>query len=729
MDDGSFDCFNLEKSIAAIAATLKVAPGQVRAAAELLAAGGTIPFIARYRKEATRGLDEQALRAIDESLAKARELADRKATILKTIDGQGQLTDALRRQIEDCGDKRELEDLYLPFKPKRRTRATIARERGLEPLAEILLRQEPLGRPRSEILRPYVSAEREVPDEAAALAGACDIVAERWSEDAPTRGWLAGQAAQSGAVCSKLRRGKQEEAAKFEMYFDHQEPCRRVPSHRFLAMQRGEAEQLLRVSIALDDEEVLRNLRQRFVRNPQFEFHRDLLATVEDCYRRLLLPATETAVLQDLKENADAEAIAVFARNLRELLLAPPAGPQVTIGIDPGFRTGCKVAVVDGTGKHLAHTTIYPTPPRNDVEQAEQALAGLIEEHGARLIAIGNGTASRETDAFVAAMLRQRRLEVTKVVVSESGASIYSASETAAREHPDLDLTVRGALSIARRLQDPLAELVKIDPKAIGVGQYQHDVNQSQLRKTLDWEVESCVNSVGVDVNMASASLLAYVAGIGPKLAERIVAYRDANGRFESREAIRKVPKLGPKAFEQAAGFLRIRDGAQPLDNSAVHPESYHVVEKMAARLGVAARQLVGNAALAARLRAEDFVEGAVGLPTVRDILAELAKPGRDPRSEFKVARFAEGVEELEDLREGMILEGVVTNVTRFGAFVDIGVHQDGLVHISQLANKYVQDPSEVVSVGDVVKVKVLEVDLDRRRVALSRKQGLAPSG
>ncbi len=494
-------------------------------------------------------------------------------------------------------------------------------------------------------------------------------------------------------------------------------------------MQRGEAEQLLRVSIELDDEEVLRNLRQRFVRNPQFEFHRDLLATVEDCYRRLLLPATETAVLQDLKENADAEAIAVFARNLRELLLAPPAGPQVTIGIDPGFRTGCKVAVVDGTGKHLAHTTIYPTPPRNDVEQAEQALAGLIEKYGARLIAIGNGTASRETDAFVAAMLRQRRLEVTKVVVSESGASIYSASETAAREHPDLDLTVRGALSIARRLQDPLAELVKIDPKAIGVGQYQHDVNQSQLRKTLDWEVESCVNSVGVDVNMASASLLAYVAGIGPKLAERIVAYRDANGRFESREAIRKVPKLGPKAFEQAAGFLRIRDGAQPLDNSAVHPESYHVVEKMAARLGVAARQLVGNAALAARLRAEDFVEGAVGLPTVRDILAELAKPGRDPRSEFKVARFAEGVEELEDLREGMILEGVVTNVTRFGAFVDIGVHQDGLVHISQLANKYVQDPSEVVSVGDVVKVKVLEVDLDRRRVALSRKQGLAPSG
>ncbi|MGI6419940.1 MAG: Tex family protein [Thermoguttaceae bacterium] len=729
MDDKSFDCFNQEKSIAAIAAALKVAPGQVRAAAELLAAGGTIPFIARYRKEATRGLDEQALRAIDESLAKARELADRKATILKTIDGQGQLTDALRRQIEDCGDKRELEDLYLPFKPKRRTRATIARERGLEPLAEILLRQELLGRPRSEILRPYVAPEREVPDEAAALAGACDIVAEHWSEDAPTRGWLAGHAAQSGNICSKLRRGKQEEAAKFEMYFDHQEPCRRVPSHRFLAMQRGEAEQLLRVSIVLDDEEVLRNLKQRFVRNPQFEFHRDLLATVEDCYRRLLLPATETAVLQDLKEKADAEAIAVFARNLRELLLAPPAGPKVTIGIDPGFRTGCKVAVVDGTGKHLANTTIYPTPPRNDVEQAEQALAGLIDKYGARLIAIGNGTASRETDAFVTAMLRQRRLEVTKVVVSESGASIYSASETAAREHPDLDVTVRGALSIARRLQDPLAELVKIDPKAIGVGQYQHDVNQSQLKKTLDWEVESCVNSVGVDANMASASLLSYVAGIGPKLAERIVAYRDANGRFESREAIREVPKLGPKAFEQAAGFLRIRDGSQPLDNSAVHPESYHVVEKMAARLSVAARQLVGNAALAAKLRAEDFVEGAVGLPTVRDILAELAKPGRDPRSEFKVARFAEGVQELDDLREGMILEGVVTNVTRFGAFVDIGVHQDGLVHISQLANKFVQDPSEVVSVGDVVKVKVLEVDLDRRRVALSRKQCLGPGG
>jgi len=723
VDNKSFDCFDLDQSIEIIAASLGVAVGRVRATVELLDAGNTIPFIARYRKEATKGLDERALRDIEDSLTKTRELGQRKSTILKTIDQQGQLTAELRRQIETCEDKKELEDLYLPFKPKRRTRATIARERGLQPLAEILMRQEQLNRPRSDILRPYVSPENDVPDEEAALRGACDIVAEHWSEDAKARSWLVKQAAEYGQIVSQVRRGKKDPASKFEMYFDHQEPVKRVPSHRLLAMKRGEAEGVLRVGLELDDAFVLRKLNRQWVTNPRFEFHEDLLHTVEDCYHRLLLPATESATLQDLKEAADDEAIAVFAKNLRELLLASPAGPHVTIGIDPGFRTGCKVAVVDGTGKFLSGATIYPTAPRNDTQGAAKTLKELIDKFGAKLIAIGNGTASRETDAFVTTTLRASGLQVTKVVVSESGASIYSASEVAAREYPDLDVTVRGAISIAHRLQDPLAELVKIDPKSIGVGQYQHDVNQTRLRKCLDREVQSCVNSVGVDVNMASAPLLSHVAGIGPKLAQRIVEYRDAHGRFESRRQLCEVPKLGQKAFEQAAGFLRIRDGEQPLDNSAVHPESYYVVKRMASHLNVATKQLVGNAALADKLDANDFVDDQVGLPTIQDIVAELAKPGRDPRSEFKVAKFTEDINELEDLREDMILEGVVTNVTRFGAFVDIGVHQDGLIHISQLANAFVQDPSDVVSVGDVLRVKVLEVDLDRRRIALSRKQ------
>jgi len=721
-NDKAFDCFDLEQTIEWIAKSLGVATNQVRAAIELLDAGNTIPFIARYRKEATKGLDELALRAVEDSLTQSRELAQRKTTILRTIDQQGQLTDELRQQIEACSDKKKLEDLYLPFKPKRRTRATIARERGLQPLADILMRQERLGQPTSDVLQPYVCPEKEVPDEATALAGACDIVAEHWSEDASTRSWLVEQA-RSATIVSHVRRGKKESASKFEMYFDHQEPLRRVPSHRLLAMKRGEAEGMLRVGVKLDDDYVLRKLKANLVRNARFEFYDDLLRTVEDCYSRLLMPSTESAALQQLKETADEEAIAVFAKNLRELLLASPAGPHVTIGIDPGFRTGCKVAVVDGTGKFLASSTIYPTPPRDDTQGAARTLTDLITKYDARLIAIGNGTASRETDSFVTTTLRREGVKITKVVVSESGASIYSASEVAANEYPDLDVTVRGAISIAHRLQDPLAELVKIDPKSIGVGQYQHDVNQVQLRKCLDREVESCVNSVGVDVNMASAPLLSHVAGIGPKLAQRIVEHRDSHGRFEGRDQLLGVPKLGKKAYEQAAGFLRIRDGHQPLDNSAVHPESYYVVEKMAARLDASTKQLVGNATLAGKLNAEQFVDDRAGLPTVQDILAELAKPGRDPRSEFKVAKFAEGVNELEDLNEGMILEGVVTNVTRFGAFVDVGVHQDGLIHISELDNRFVEDPSDVVSVGDVVRVKVLDVDLDRRRIALSRKQ------
>ncbi len=708
--------------VKSIARALALSEKQVQATVELLEAGNTIPFIARYRKEATQGLDEIALRAIEDALEKARELAARKKTVLKTIDEQGLLTDALRNQIIACTDLQTLEALYLPFKPKRRTRATIARERGLQPLADLLISQKALGRPKQDILKQYVNPELEVPDSATALKGVLDIVAETWADQPTTRTWLAQEAKSRGRVTSQVKRGKKEEATKFEMYHEFGEPAARIPSHRLLAMLRGETEGMLRVGIEVDQEQTISQLKQQLVTNRQFEFYGDLLTAVEDCCERLLMPATETTVLQELKEKADEEAIAVFGKNLRELLLAPPAGPKVTIGIDPGFRTGCKVAVVDGPGKFLFNTTIYPTPPQNDTEGAGKTLFGLIHKYKVELIAIGNGTASRETDAFVAGVLRQHDLKLTKVLVSESGASIYSASELAAREYPDLDLTVRGAISIAHRLQDPLAELVKADPKSIGVGQYQHDVNQKLLRKRLDREVESCVNSVGVDLNMASASLLSHVAGIGPKLAENIVHYRDENGRFETRAQLLKVPKLGSKAFEQAAGFLRIRDGKQPLDNSAVHPESYVIVERMAKQLSADTKSLVGNATLVHKLSPKDFVDDRFGLPTVMDILQELAKPGRDPRSEFRVVQFSESVHTMQDLKPGMVLEGSVTNVTHFGAFIDIGVHQDALIHISQLADVYVKDPNEIVAVGDILKVKVLEVDIDRKRIAVTRK-------
>lgn len=715
---------NLEllATVKQIALTLSILETQAKATIELLDAGNTIPFIARYRKEATQGLDEMALRAIEDALEKSRELAARKKTVLKTIDEQGLLTDALRKLIIACTDIQTLEAIYLPFKPKRRTRATTARERGLQPLADLLLDQKVLGRPKQDVLKQYINLDLEVPDSATALQGALDIVAESWADQASTRTWLAKESKTRGRVTSQVKRGKKEEASKFEMYFDFGEPAAKIPSHRLLAMLRGETEGVLRIGIDIDKEQTVCQLKNQLVTNRQFEFHSDLLGTVEDCFERLLMPATETAVLHELKEKADEEAIAVFGKNLRELLLSPPAGPKTTIGIDPGFRTGCKVAVVDGTGKFLTNTTIYPTPPQNDVDGAGKVLIGLITKYQVELIAIGNGTASRETDAFVASLLGKHELKITKVLVSESGASIYSASEVAAREYPDLDLTVRGAISIAHRLQDPLAELVKADPKSIGVGQYQHDVNQKLLRRRLDREVESCVNSVGVDLNMASASLLSHVAGIGPKLAENIVQYRDEHGRFDIRSQLLKVPKLGSKAFEQAAGFLRIRDGKQPLDNSAVHPESYGVVERMALHLNTETKSLVGNAAISQKLTPKDFVDDRFGLPTVMDILQELAKPGRDPRSEFRVVHFSESVHSIQDLKLGMVLEGAITNVTHFGAFIDIGVHQDALLHISQLADVYVKDPSEVVAVGDILKVKVLDVDIERKRIAVTRK-------
>ena len=716
---------DLQVSIEALAKELAVTVKQITAAIELLDAGNTIPFIARYRKEVTQGLDELALRAIEDAVEKARELAARKQTVLKTIDGQGLLTDALRKQIEACQDLPTLEALYLPYKPKRRTRATIARERGLQPLADLIKAQKPLGKSKSDLLKAYVQPNQEVPDIETALQGALDIIAEEWCDDAPTRLWMAKEVRSRGRVVSQVKRGKKEEAAKFEAYLDHREAATKIPSHRILAMLRGEAEGLLRVGVELEPDDAsyqVTQLKQRLVGNRQFEFHQELLGAVEDCFDRLLMPATETTVMQELKEKADEEAIAVFGKNLRELLMAPPAGPKVTMGIDPGFRTGCKIAVVDATGKFLINATIYPTAPREDFEGASKVLRALIEKYSVEMIAIGNGTASRETDQFVGDVIRDHQLKVTKVMVSESGASIYSASEIAAREYPDLDVTVRGAISIAHRLQDPLSELVKSDPKSIGVGQYQHDVNQKLLKKRLDREVESCVNSVGVDLNLASIPLLSYVAGIGPKLAENIVDYRDQHGRFERRADLLRVPKLGNKAFEQAAGFLRIRDGAEPLDNSAVHPESYHIVERMATSLKSDKRALVGNATLTQKLNAQAFVDARCGLPTVKDIIEELAKPGRDPRSEFRVVKFADNVHALEDLKPGMVLEGVITNVTHFGAFINIGVHQDALIHISQLANTYVSDPSEIVAVGDITKVKVLEIDIPRKRISVTRK-------
>ncbi len=705
-----------------IASAHQLKSASVTSAINLLEQGNTLPFIARYRKEATAGLTETQLRIVQDELERYRELTSRKNTILATIEQQGALTDQLRQQIVACDDKSLLEDLYLPYKPKRRTKATIAREAGLQPLADLLLAQQRQGMTRTAILKPFINAEKNIPDADAAVAGAGHIVAETWVEDAEVRRWFLDESI-SGRLTSKVKRGKKEAGAKFEAYFDFSEPIKRIASHRFLALKRGEGEGFLRVALELDQEYFLRQFKRRLITQRDFELHDDLVAILESSYKSHFLPAASQFHLARLKESSDREAIEVFAKNMRELLMAPPAGKRTTIGLDPGFRTGCKVAVVDATGKFLETKTIFPTAPKNDVQGAGKILLGLIQKHGVDLIAIGNGTASRETDAFVGDLIKQQKLDVTKVIVNESGASIYSASPLAVQEYPDLDVTVRGAISIAHRLQDPLAELVKIDAKSIGVGQYQHDVNQSLLQKSLDREVESCVNSVGVELNTASASLLSYVAGIGPKLADSIVNHRDRNGAFKERSQLLKVPKLGKKAFTQSAGFLRIANSTNVLDRSAVHPESYYVAQKMAKALKMDVDQMMKNPAVTAQLKPEDFADEKFGEPTVRDIISELAKPGRDPRKKFEAVKFDDAVNKMSDLKSGMILQGQVTNVTNFGAFVDIGVHQDGLVHVSQLANKYVADPAEVVTVGDVVRVKVMDVDEARKRIGLSIKE------
>ncbi len=712
--------FDALAAVEDIAAACDLPAAKVKGAVKLLEEGATLPFIARYRKEATGGLDETQLRAVEDALERLRELAARKKTILSTIEGQGNLTPELRDKILACNDKKLLEEIYLPYKPKRRTRGALARERGLQPLADKLLTATRRDGDREKIAAAFVDSKRDVPDTAAAIAGACDIIAEQWSEQPEARAIVRDQT-KYAQLTARAKRGWKDKPSKFEMYYEHSEPLSRAPSHRFLAMRRGEAEGVLNVGLNIDPEYPLRKLRNRLLPRGDALFHQELNATVDDCYERLLLPSIEAETLASLKERAEEEAISVFSQNLRELLLAPPAGPKAIMGVDPGFRTGCKVAVVDATGKFLENAAIYPTPPRSDTAGAAKTVAALVKKHGVELIALGNGTASRETDAFLDDVIADNNLDVAKVTVSESGASIYSASEAAAAEYPDLDVTVRGAISIAHRLQDPLAELVKIDPKSIGVGQYQHDVNQTRLKKALDREVASCVNRVGVDLNTASVQLLSYVAGIGPSLASSIATYRDEHGAFANRKQLLKVPRLGAKAFEQAAGFLRVRGGKQPLDNSAVHPERYELVQQMA---GGAANvpALIGDRGRLSQIDPQQFVSDSAGLPTIRDILAELEKPGRDPRAQFRVAKFAEGVNEISDLHPGMKLEGVVTNVTKFGAFVDIGVHQDGLVHISELDNRYVQDPSEVVSVGDIIQVEVLQIDAARKRISLSRK-------
>ena len=716
--------FDLSEVTTAIASELTLGQLKVGGAIELIAKGNTIPFIARYRKEKTGGLDEVQIGAIDDALTRARALIEHKTRVLRSIFEQGALDHDLEQAIVAARDAREVDDLYLPYKIKRKTRAAVARERGLEPLASILAAQTDRDASRASIVEPFVDPARDVQDKAAALQGACDIVAERWSEDPATRAWLRDQLGR-GSVKTKKKRGYDGDDHRFEDLYDHREPIARLAAHRFLAMRRGESENVLSVTIEVDDARLTARLRRRLLTNDRFVFGQELEATVRDCYRRLLKPSLSTEVLSSLREIAERDAISVFASNLGELLLAPPAHDMTILGIDPGFRTGCKVVVIDPTGKLVAHATVYPTAPRNDAEGAERELLRLIDAHEVELIAIGNGTASRETTAFCV-RLEQARPSVTTVIVNESGASIYSASAVAREEFPDLDLTVRGAVSIARRLQDPLAELVKIGPKSIGVGQYQHDVNQAELKKALDRVVSSAVNRVGVDVNTASASLLSHVSGIGPTLARAIVTHREDVGRFETRAALLKVPRFGAKAFEQGAGFLRVRDGPEPLDASAVHPESYDIVQQIAAHLGRPPRDLLGDEHTLKAVDPERFVNGPTGLPTVRDILEELSRPGRDPRRKYEPLRFAEGVDSIDDVETGMRLEGIVTNVTHFGAFVDIGVHQDGLVHVSELDRRFVKDPSEVVTIGDRLRVEVLEVDRRRGRIALSRKRALA---
>jgi len=710
-----------------IAAEISAQPRQVAAAVDLLDEGATVPFIARYRKEITGGLDDTQLRKLDERLGYLRELEDRRAAVIESIRSQDKLSDDLEAKLLAATTKAEVEDLYLPYKPKRRTRAEIARERGLGPLAELLLND----RTQVPTIAAQAFVQGEVADVKAALEGARDILMERFSEDAALLGRLRQYLREHGVLRARVVAGKEEAGAKFSDYFDHVEPWAKVAGHRALAMMRGRNEEMLSLEIEVDADDVapfkpveLMIAATQNIRADGGETDAWLMGVARWTWRVKLSLTLSLDLMMELRTRAEAEAIDVFARNLKDLLLAAPAGSRTTLGLDPGIRTGVKAAVCDATGKLLETATVYPFQPRNDVRGAQAELARLIKKHGVELIAIGNGTASRETEKLVAELLPALpEPHPRKVVVSEAGASVYSASELAANEFPTLDVSLRGAVSIARRLQDPLAELVKIDPKSIGVGQYQHDVDQYRLAKSLDAVVEDAVNAVGVDLNTASAPLLARVSGVGNTLAEAIVFHRDQNGAFKSRKQLLDVGRLGPKTFEQCAGFLRIRDGAEPLDGSAVHPEAYALASRIVQACGRDLRSLMADSAALKNLDPRQFVDDRFGLPTVRDILAELEKPGRDPRPEFRTASFADGINEVADLKPGMMLEGTVTNVAAFGAFVDIGVHQDGLVHVSQLSDRFVKNPHEVVKAGQIVKVRVVDVDIKRQRIALSMKK------
>ncbi len=711
-----------------IAKELGVGEGQVAATIQLIEEGASIPFIARYRKERTGGLDDTQLRMLAERLDYLTALIDRKEVVLRSIREQSKLTPELEKQIRACMNKVELEDIYLPYRPKRRTKASVAREAGLEPLVDRLLANPSLD-PVAEALK-YLAADKGVESADGALEGARAILIERMAEAPALVGQIREKVWSSGKLGSKLVKGKEAEGAKFSDYFEFDEPISNMPSHRALALLRGEKEGILKVDLDLPHDEKQRhpavstimtafNISDRGRPSDQW-----LAETARQAWKQRLAPSSHGDLVDRLKERADGEAIRIFSRNMKDLLLAAPAGPKVVMGVDPGIRTGCKIAVVDATGKVLETATIYPHEPKRDWNGALVTLAQLAKRHKVELVSVGNGTASRETDKLVGELsAKMPELNLTRVTVSEAGASVYSASELAAKEFPGLDVSLRGAVSIARRLQDPLAELVKIEPKAIGVGQYQHDVDQNALARSLDGVVEDCVNAVGVDVNMASAALLARVSGLNTAVAANIVTYRDEHGPFQTRASLKKVPRMGPKAYEQAAGFLRIMEGKNPLDGSAVHPEAYPVAERIAERSGRPLKSLIGDKAFLSMLDPKSFADEQFGVPTVTDIIAELVKPGRDPRPEFKTATFRDGVETLSDLKLGMQLEGTVTNVTAFGAFVDIGVHQDGLVHISELSDSFVKDPHAVVKAGDVVSVRVKEVDIDRKRIALSMKR------
>ncbi|MDA1353973.1 MAG: Tex family protein [bacterium] len=688
-----------------------IAISQVQKTIGLFEDGATLPFVARYRKEVTGGLDETQLRSIQTYFQYYQQLDDRKKTILSTIEDQGKLTEGLTTTILNCRDKQTLEDLYLPYKVKRKTKADVAIEKGFLPLAELIWAQRD-ARSKSDMLQGYSSA---------ALEGAGHILAQRISDTASYRQALRHMMVKTGVLRTKLTAKAKEQKTKFDMYADFSELLQRSASHRVLAIRRGETEKYVTWKIGIDDERALATLGNQIIKNKSFALLDCLQDAIEDAYKRLFLPSLQTECFNGKCEDAETDSIEVFSKNLHNLLMSGPAGAKVIMGIDPGFRTGCKLAVVDDTGRFKESATIYPTPPQEKRELAEKTIVTLLNRYNVDFIAIGNGTASKETMQFIKQVVNAHGHVAVPVIVNEAGASVYSASELAIAEYPDLDVTIRGAISIAHRLQDPLSELVKIDPKSIGVGQYQHDVNQAQLKEALTFTIESAVNTVGADLNTASAALLRYVAGIGPALSKNIVSYRNENGPFKDRKALLKVPKLGAKAFQQCAGFLRVKGGETPLDNSAIHPEAYGIVQQMASALGRSVSDLIGDEQLIDQLNLSDYVTDIIGLPTLRDIAMELKKPGLDPRSEFSYAAFDESIDDVSDLTIGMTLEGTVTNVTNFGAFVDIGVHQDGLIHISKLSDTFVKNPHDIVSVGDAVKVSVLQVDLDLKRIQLAR--------